>query len=214
MFSRIFILLLLSSCTLLKGSEKLKHSDLLKNLESIKVEGEGKGRLHIQERQYLFGVESLLKEDKSWIMGVSIPLHGEEVLLFPSLDQKNPDDFSLDSFALRIDAGIRENLKKSMLKGADFLSAMRKTLRFLLAARLSLQVSCEAKEKDQICRLGDDEFLVRSSEKSMQIVTPFAGHQLITTANNLTGPIFMNTQFKVISPETTRDLLTLELFWK
>ncbi|MES2528983.1 MAG: hypothetical protein V4598_17990 [Bdellovibrionota bacterium] len=214
MFSRIVILLLLSSCTLLKGSEKLKSSDLLKNLEAIKVEGEGKGRLHIQERQYLFGVESLLKEDKSWIMGVSIPLHGEEVLLFPSLDQKNTDDYAMDSFALRIDAGIRENLKKSTLKGADFLTALRKTLRFLLAARLKLPVNCEAKDKDQICKLGDDEFLVKTSEKSLQVVTPFAGHSLVTTGTNLTGPIFMNTQFKVTSPETTQDLLTLELFWK
>ena len=116
MFSRIFILLLLSSCTLFKGSEKLRSNDLRKNLESIKVEGEGKGRLHILERQYLFGVESLLREDKSWIMGVSIPLHGEEVLLFPYLDQKNTDDYSMDSFALRIDAGIRENLKNSTLR--------------------------------------------------------------------------------------------------
>ncbi len=214
MFSRIFILLLLSSCSLFKGSEKLRSNDLLKNLESIKVEGEGKGRLHIHERQYLFGVESLLREDKSWIMGVAIPLHGEEVLLFPSLDQKNTDDYSMDSFALRIDAGIRENLKNSTLKGADFLSALRKTLRFLLAYRLKLPVNCEAKDKDHVCSLGEDDFLVMSEEKSLRVVTPFAGHQLITTASNLTGPIFMNTQFKVTAPETKQDLLTLELFWK
>lgn len=214
MFSRIAILLLLTSCSLFKGSEKLKSDDLIRNLESIKVEGEGKGRLHIQERQYLFGVESALRNDQSWIMGVSIPLHGEEVLLFPAINESRSEDLSLDSFALRIDAGIRENLKNSTLRGEDFLNAMRKTLRFLLSSRLKLGVSCKTQDKNQVCSLGEDEFIISSDEKSIRIMTPFAGHQLITTASNLTGPFFMNTQFKVLIPDGKQDLLTLELFWK
>jgi hypothetical protein len=214
MLSRIAILFILASCSLFKGSEKIKSNDLIRNLDSIKVEGEGKGRLHIQERQYLFGVESLLRADKSWIMGVSIPLHGEEVLLFPALNEMNYDDLFLDSFALRIDAGIRENLKKSNLRGLDFLNAMRKTLRFLLSSKLKLPVSCQTWDKKQVCSMGEDEFFVISEDKSIRIITPFAGHQLITTASNLTGPFFMNTQFKVHNPERKQDLLKLELFWK
>ncbi len=214
MFSRIAILILLTSCSLFKGSEKLKSDDLLRNLQSIKVEGEGKGRLHIQERQYLFGVESLLRDDRSWIMGVSIPLHGEEVLLFSALNEKTTDDLSMDSFALRIDAGIRENLKNSKLRGSDFLNAMRKTLRFLLSGKLKLPVSCRTQDQKQVCSLGEDEFFVTPAEKSIRIVTPFAGNELVTTATNLTGSFFMNTQFKVQVPEGKQDLLTLELFWK
>ena len=214
MSSPIAMLILLTSCSLFKGSEKLKSDNLLKNLESVKMEGEGKGRLQILERRYLFGIESVLKDDKSWIMGVSIPLHGEEVLLFSQLDQSMADDLTMDSFALRIDASMRENLKSSTLRGSDFLNAMRKTLRFILSPKLKLPVNCQTREKKQVCSLGEDEFFITSDEKTIRIMTPFASHQLVTTATNLTGPFFMNTQFKVLAPEGKQDQLSLELFWK
>ncbi len=214
MLSRFFILIFLTSCSLFKGSEKLSGHDLLKNLQSIKVEGEGKGRLHIHERQYLFGVESLLKENNDWIMGVSIPLHGEELLIFPDLMQEKMDNDEIDSFELRIDAGIKENLKGTSLRGKSFLEALRKTLRFLLASKLKLPVVCRMEEYKQICNLGEDEFIVLFAEKEIRMTYEFAGHQLVTTASNLTGPIFKNTQFRVASPGNKRELLTLELFWQ
>lgn len=210
MLGRILFLLLLTSCSLFKGSEKLSDADVLKNLQSVKVEGEGKGRLHIRERQYLFGIEALLRENNDWIMGVSIPLHGEEVLLFPDLKEKEATNQSLESFAMRIDAGIRENLRGSSLRGNDFLQALRKTVRFLLAHKLKLPLTCS----ENACALQGEEFLIQREEKSLRITTPFAGHQLITTASNLTGPFFMHTQFRVRSSEGKQDLITLELFWK
>jgi hypothetical protein len=210
MLSRILILLLLSSCSLFKGSEKLSNPDILKNIEAVKVEGEGKGRLHIRERQYLFGIEAVLKDDKSWILAVTIPLHGEEALIFPDLREKDGDDSELDSFARRIDSGIRENLKDSNLKGKDFLQALRKTLRVLLAHKLGLPLKCQ----ESFCSLDDDVFQIEKKEKEISVITSFAGHNLIATASNLTGPFFMNTRFKVLSPEGKRDLITLELFWK
>lgn len=214
MFSRILILFLLSSCSLFKGSEKLKGDDLLKHLQAIKLEGEGKGRLHIRERQYLFGMEALLKDDRDWLMAVAIPLSGEEVLTFPSLRDENAPADVMDTFALRIDAGIRENLKGSKLRGDEFLQAMRKTLRFLLAHRLKLPVQCVAFDKEKICSVGEQDFPVSEDEKTITITTAFSGHELITTASNLTGPFFTHTQFRVKSPEGKQDLLTLELFWQ
>ena len=210
MFSRILILLLLSSCSLFKGSEKILESDLQKNLQMIKSEGEGKGRLHIRERQYLFSFESILKENRDWIMAVAIPLHGEEAMIFPDLRNSAPQDPATDSFAMRIDAGIRENIRGSKLKGSDFLAAMRRTLRILLAHKLNLPLNCKA----HVCKLDLIEYSVIQDEKTLRIITPFVGHNLVTTASNLTGPFFMNTQFRVISPEKNIDLLTLELFWK
>lgn len=210
MLSRILFLLLLTSCSLFKGSEKLSNPDLLKNIESIKVEGEGKGRLHIRERQYLFGIEAVLKDNKSWILAVTIPLHGEEALIFPDLREQIADDPAMESFARRIEAGIRENLKDSDLRGSDFLLALRKTLRVLLAHKLGLSLSC----RENLCTLDNETFMVVKKEKEISLITPFAGHKLITTASNLTGPFFMNTRFKVLSPEGNRDLITLELFWK
>ncbi len=210
MLSRILFLLLLTSCSLFKGSEKLSNPDLLKNIEAIKVEGDGKGRLHIRERQYLFGIEAVLKENKSWILAVTIPLHGEEALIFPDLREKNADDPALESFAMRIEGGIRENLKDSDLKASDFLQALRKTLRVLLAHKLGLPLICQ----ENICSINDEVFQIEKKEKEISIITPFAGHNLITTASNLTGPFFMNTRFKVVSPEGKRELITLELFWK
>ncbi len=214
MFSRILILLLLTSCSLFKGPEKLKGDDLLKHLQAIKLEGEGKGRLHIRERQYLFGIEALLKDEKDWLMAVTIPLNGEEVLSFPALREEKVASDLTDTFALRIDAGIRENLKGSTLRGEEFLSAMRKTLRFLLAHRLKLPVQCVAFDSEKICSVGEQDFPVTENEKSITITTAFAGHELITTASNLTGPFFTHTQFRVKSPEGKQDLLTLELFWQ
>jgi hypothetical protein len=206
----LLFLLILTSCSLFKGSEKIREADILKNIESVRVTGEGKGRLHIREQQYLFGLESVVKENNDWIMAVSIPLHGEEALIFPKLNEKNSDNLELESFAQRIDSGIRQNLKGSSLKGKDFLVAMRKTVRFVLAGRLKLPVTC----KESTCMLDGDEFLISKDEKSLRITTPFAGHELITTASNLTGPFFLHTQFRVTSPESKQDLLTLELFWK
>lgn len=210
MFSRILILLLLTSCSLFKGSEKIREFDLQKNLQMFKTEGEGRGRLHIRERQYLFSFESVLKDNKDWIMAVAIPLHGEEALIFPDLKEVSSGDSAMDSFAMRIDAGIRENIKGSKLRGSDFLAAMRRTLRILLAHKLNLPVSC----KEDSCTLDQIEYSVIKDEKTLRIITPFAGHNLVTTASNLTGPFFMNTQFRVISPEKNVDLITLELFWK
>lgn len=210
MFSRIFILLLLTSCSLFKGSERLSDPDILKNIQSIKAEGEGKGRLHIRERQYLFGVEAVLKEGRSWILAVSIPLHGEEALIFQDLREKEGEDAALQSFARRIDAGIRENLKDSNLRGQDFLSALRKTLRFLLAHKLGLSINCQ----ENRCSLDEDVFQIEKKEKEISITVPFAGHNLITTGSNLTGPFFMNTRFKVLASGEERELISLELFWK
>ncbi len=210
MLSRILFLLLLTSCSLFKGSEKLSNPDLLKNIEAIKVEGEGKGRLHIRERQYLFGIEAVLKDDKSWILAVTIPLHGEEALIFPDLRDQNADDPAMESFARRIEHSIRENLKDSDLKGADFLAALRKTLRVLLAHKLGLPLNC----RENLCTLEEEIFQVEKKEKEISIITPFAGHNLIATASNLTDSFFMNTRFKVLSPEGKRELISLELFWK
>jgi hypothetical protein len=176
----------------------------------VKVEGEGRGRLHIRERQYLFGIEAVLKDKKDWIMAVSIPLHGEEALIFKNLQEKNNSDSGLDSFAERIEAGIRENLAGTKLKGRDFLDALRRTVRFLLAHKLGLEVSC----KENVCQLGEEVFILEKKEKELSVITSFAGHNLIATASNLTGPFFMNTRFRVISPEGKQDLLSLELFWK
>lgn len=210
MFSRILILLLLTSCSLFKGSEKIRESDLQKNLQMIKTEGEGKGRLHIRERQFLFSFESVLKENRDWIMAVTIPLHGEEAMIFPDLRSTQPGESAIDSFAQRIDAGIRESLKGSTLRGSDFLAAMRRTLRLLLSHKLNLPVKCSS----DICSLDGIEYSVMKDEKTLRIITPFAGHNLVTTASNLTGPFFMNTQFRVTAPEKKADLITLELFWK
>lgn len=209
MFSRILILLVLTSCSLFKGSEKLSDPDILKNIQSIRVEGEGKGRLHIRERQYLFGIEAVLKEKKEWILAVTIPLHGEEALVFPDLHNREVENQALESFARRIDAGIRENLKGSDLKGADFLAALRKTLRLLLAHKLGLLPTCQ----ENLCKLEEGVFQIVKKEREISIITPFAGHNLITTASNLTESFFVNTRFKVLSPKGNRELISLELFW-
>lgn len=209
MFSRILILLLLSSCSLFRGSERISSSDTLKVLSMVKLTGEGKGRLHIRERQYLFGLESVLKDPDTWIMAVSIPLHGEESLTFPGLKNSSDDDAGMESFGNRIDAGIRENLKGSSLYGKEFLVALRKTVRFLFAPKLGLPVTC----REQTCTLDGEEFLVEREEKSIRVTTIFSGHQLVTTASNLTGPFFLHTQFRVNSPHLKQELLSLELFW-
>lgn len=209
MFSRLLILLLLSSCSLFRGSEKLSSSDTLKNIAAIRLTGEGKGRLHIKERQYLFGVESVLKDDASWIMAVTIPLHGEEALIFPSLKESSSEDPAMESFAARIEAGIRENLQGSGLKARDFLLALRKTVRLLFAKDLGLPLRCS----ETLCELEGEEFQIIREEKSFRIITKFSGHELVTTASNLTGPFFLRTQFRVVPEKSGPELLILELFW-
>src|SRR4051812_39014836 len=92
------LLLLVSSCSLFKPNKTLHSSDAEKLLDSVKMTGEGRGRLTLGQSQYVFSVDSILKDDFDWILAVAIPLHGEEVMILPDLRKSQVANEETESF--------------------------------------------------------------------------------------------------------------------
>lgn len=77
----LVILLFLSSCSNLGTIFKTYtvSRDIGESTKLICLSGEGKGRLSLKNRKYVFGFESGVdKEEERWILGLDFPLHKME----------------------------------------------------------------------------------------------------------------------------------------
>jgi hypothetical protein len=209
----ITTLLILSSCSLFKAQPSLKNETVDKVLTSVKVIGEGKGRLGFKQQSYLFSFDALIKDSADWLLAIEIPLHGEEVMTLKNIkDEKNPAS-SVESFESRINNQIDPNLKNKVLP------ELRSMIRFILSVELGLpRVCAKAFDTEYSCVLGVESFLVTLSDKSIRIKKASSGVlNLELVAENLTAPFFMKTTFTFRSPKapiTAPAAMTFELFWK
>lgn len=72
------IILLLSSCSVFK-TNKLSR-DIKTNIQKICLSGQGKGRLTVQKKTYIYGYESLLEEDMAkWTLALDFPMRNQEI---------------------------------------------------------------------------------------------------------------------------------------
>jgi hypothetical protein len=212
------ILFLLASCSLFKGSPSLTSQDPQKLLKALQVTGEGKGRLTLGQNQYVFGVESLLNEERDYILAVTIPVHGEEVLIFADLHEKKLDQKS-ESFERRIEGEFSKLRMKNKPSSKEFLRALRSLVRFALAPSLGLQRNCSGQQDGLSCLLDQESYTVKVSEKKIIISRKFSrGGRLVLEGQNLTGSIFTKTDIRFLeSEEEKRDQpspFSLELFWQ
>lgn len=217
MLSRIFSLLfilVLSSCSLFK-SQNIQNEKNETLITYIKGEGEGKGRLGINQHQYLFGFDALLKENSDWLLAANIPLHGEEILLLADLKNENTSQ-SAESLERRIELGISDYLK-SQKKNPElarmFMQELRRLMRLVFAQKLGLDLKCTEDE----CKMGEVTYQVKATSKQISLKKSLnSDYEIEFIAMNLTDSIFKRSNIFLHSKNktsTSPTLLSLELFW-
>lgn len=211
------LLFFISSCGLFKTSPSLLNKDPESLLKSVKVTGEGKGRLSLGQNQYVFGVDSVLK-DTDWILAVSIPLHGEEVMILKELKKKTLQDDETESFEKRIQWEFRQRKLDRKISAETFMMELRSLIRFILAEELDLKRRCNAHNEEYVCTMEDEKFHITVSEKKYFIQKPLSnGNRLELVAQNLTDSFFSKTDFHLYTDNgkasSKSPVFSLELFW-
>lgn len=219
MFKHMALLFFITSCALFRGEPSLTGMNKEELLQSVKLTGEGRGRLTLGESQYVFGVDSVLNETNDWIMAVQIPLHGEEVMILPDLTKKRVANEETDSFEERIEREFRRLALHKIISAEEFIQEMRSIIRFVLAPEWKGKRNCVAQKQDTVCELDGEKFLLSANEKEFTIKkTMKAGVDIQIVAKNLTKSFFGRTDIRLHS-ETDQKLkreassFSLELFW-
>lgn len=213
------LLFFLTSCALFKGQPTLKNQDTEKLLNSVKITGEGTGRLGLGQSSYLFSVDSILKENHDWILAVTIPLQGEEAMIFPNLKQKDATDEEVQSFEMRIAREFKKVGLNKILTTEEFQKALRSLVRFNLGPAWGAKRNCKAHQSHLICELDGEEFKVSTTDRELNITKSMGqGRSLTLDAKNLTDSFFEQTDIRLYSNEADlvkkNSSFSLELFWK
>jgi hypothetical protein len=219
LIKQMTFLFLLTSCALFKGQPSLKNKNQEKLLDSVKILGEGTGRLGLGQGQYLFSVDSIFKENTDWILAVTIPLHGEEVMIFPNLKQKDATEEEMQSFEQRIQREFHKVGLSKIVTTEEFLKALRSLIRFNLSTVLGVKRNCKAHQNHLVCEFDGEEFKVSSSDRELNISKSLGqGRMLQLDAKNLTDSFFEQSDIRLYSNEADstkkNSSFSLELFWK
>lgn len=218
LIKQMALFLLLTSCALFQSAPSLKTENKLKLLDAVKLTGEGRGRLSLGANQYVFSFESLMKENSDWLLAVSIPLQGEEVMILPQLKEKTMADAGAESFEARIDREFDRLKLDKVLTSEEFLKEFRSLVRFNLAKTWGQKPVCAEQEEDLLCDLDGEKFLVKVTDKDINIIKLLGkGRSMVLSAQNLTNSFFDRTEIRLYSSEThsqkKESSLSLELFW-
>ncbi len=207
-------LFLLTSCGTFKSHTFDVNQEIETILKSLPMSGEGRGRVGIKSQQYIFSFDAMV-EDKNWILSATIPLHGEELMIFRDLDRPEISE-SGESFERRIEAQFNQDVD-SKTSGKVLVSEWRQLIRFLLAPQIGLNRVCEKSGADERCKIreeGDRFYTVKkSSEKKLVIQRDLSSGESIS----LEGENFDSGSFKRMNFSFLRErekLFSLELFWK
>ena len=213
------IFFLLTSCALFKRGPDLQNETVDKLLDAVQLVGEGRGRLSLGKNQYVFSFDSLLKENHDWLLAVSIPLQGEEVMVLPNLKQKNFKDAESESFEKRIASEFKKINLNRVLTSEEFLREMRSLIRFNLATKLGLARTCTEQQDQYSCTLEGENFTAIVSDKEFFIIKSLGqGRNVVLEGKNLTESFFSQTNIRLYSNqrdlESKNSSFSLELFWK
>ena len=189
--------------------KKMNKEELL---DAVKLTGEGRGRLTLGQAQYVFGVDSVLNENRDWIMAVQIPLHGEEVMILPDLTKRSIKNEEMESFEERIENEFRRLEIRKIMTGEEFLQEMRSVIRFVLTKEWGGKRDCAPQDEDFICQLDGENFLISTRDKEFIIKKSLKkGVSLEIVARNLTKPFFQRTDILLYSQD--KSAFSMELFW-
>lgn len=181
-------------------------------LDAVKLTGEGRGRLSLGQNQYVFGVDSVLNENRDWIMAVQIPLHGEEVMILPDLTKRRIKNEETESFEERIENEFRRLEIHKIMSGEEFLQEMRTVIRFVLAKEWGGKRDCAARDQELVCQLDGEKFVVSATDKEFIINKSLKkGVSLQIVGKDLTKPFFQRTD--ILLQSQNKSSFSMELFW-
>ena len=218
MLRSVLLLVFISSCSFLKGTPSLKTIDTDRLLNSIKLTGEGKGRLTLGQSQHVFSVDSVLNEDFDWIFAVSIPLHGEEVMILSDIKSHQMKFSEVSSFEERIAKEFQRLKLNKILTTEKFMKELRLLIRFGLSPQWGQKRDCKPQQNETVCELDGEKFIVHVLDTEIKIKKLLGqGKSLQIVAKNLTDSFFQKTdiilflnddqEVKKVSP------FSLEIFW-
>ncbi len=218
-FLILFTLFLLSSCA---NKFHLKSGDEVFLLKKIKITGNGKCRLTLAGQQDLFSCEALIQNENTWLVAISIPFRGEELMMLPSLDQEILNKNNLEDFEYRI--AERMKLKKEFqnITASQILQSLHSAVRFLASETIHLNRNCRKEETQKICNVGSifydlkivkDKLILSTQQKKLNNSDKLS-YEII--AENLTNSDFKKTSFHLYNSKSSnenRPLISFEFFW-
>lgn len=219
MLKHMALLFLVSSCAFFRGQPSLIKMDKEKLLASVKLTGEGRGRLTLGQTQYVFGVDSILNENHDWILAVQIPLHGEEVMILPDLRQKEIAEEEMESFEERIEKEFNKLKLNKIITSQRFIEEMRSLVRFVLAPQWGGKRDCVARQEDMSCTLDGQKFLVNATDKEFIIEKSVEKEiTLQVVAKNLSKSFFGQTDILLHTERSEKmkekpSSFSMEFFW-
>lgn len=196
MLRLFFLLFFVCSCSSINTTSK-STNDLL---ASLRVTGEGRGRLGAEGHEYVVSLEAIVKDQDTYLLALNIPTRGEEVLELKNLRSPVASVNEVQSFQKRMKNALNPK----------FLIGMRSLIRLALSGDLKLPVKCSPSE----CRLGAEVFQVSRSKEKLLIEKTFDdGSKIQMEGENLTDTIFSRTNFRLITPSLPREKMSFEFFW-
>lgn len=218
MMKYLIFLALSTSCSFLEKAPSLIDYDKEKLLDSIQLTGEGKGRLTLGQSKYLFAVDSVLNNNYDWILAVSMPVHGEEVLVFSNLKDKSINAQDRGSLELRIINELRHLKLDRSVEAEIFMNELRSLIRFNLARYWGQKRDCKQISSEFICTFDGEDFHVNVARNEITVNKFFSKKGIIQlSAKNFNNFTFGRTDilfFKSLNDLKKRDSdFSLEFFW-
>lgn len=218
MIKFFFLILITSSCSFLKPKPSLKSMDVDRLLDSIKLTGEGKGRLTLGDHQHVFSVDSVFNENSDWIFAISIPLHGEEVMIISDLKSRHGTIDELSSFEHRIAKEFQRLKINKLVSTETFLKELRGLIRFTLASKWGQKRYCNPQQNEIICDLDGDKINLEVLDSEIKLKKFLGqGQSLQIVAKNLTDSFFEKTDIVLFLNSTQEQKksphFSLEIFW-
>ncbi len=170
------------------------------------------------KNQYVFSFESVLNENKDWILAVMIPLQGEEVMILPDLSKIDVQGDEIESLEERIGKEFQELKLNQILTARELLRELRSLVRFALTKDWGGAMNCQARQSLMICYQDQQEFLVLTSGGNLIIKKSLAGGRgLQLVAKSLTESIFKKIDILFLdsapsAPDSPKTFL-MEFFW-
>jgi hypothetical protein len=218
MLNNLFFLLLITSCSLFQTKTSLKSKDPRELLDKVKLTGEGRGRLTLDQNKYLFSVDSVLNEKQDWILAVSIPLHGEEVMILPDIKKSSVDNEEIESFEARIQKEFRRLRVSKNLSADQFIKELRSMIKFILSPSWGENRDCAESQEGLSCTQDKQKFIVKTNDNELivkKIIRKKISLEL--EARNLTDSFFTQNNIKLYFSEREsvqkESTFSLELFW-
>lgn len=170
------------------------------------------------QSQHVFSVDSVINEEHDWIFAVSIPLHGEEVMILSDIKSRQMKPSEVSSFEERITNEFERLKLNKILTTEKFMKELRLLIRFGLSSQWGQKRNCNPQQNETVCELDGEKFIVQVLDTEIKIKKLLGqGKSLQIVAKNLTDSFFQKTDIILFLSESQEKKkespFSLEIFW-